>query len=88
MAEWSRPVFGTARHEAASEDQVLSVSKVASNSSGGVPGIGHFLPLRTVSFVAVRRDRAERIRPRSIESAGQHAAPPSWPPGVKRVLRQ
>ena len=45
VAEWSRPVFGTARHEAASEDQVLSVSKVASNSSGGVPGIGHNRPL-------------------------------------------
>ena len=33
--------FRNCRHEAASEDQVLSVSKVASNSSGGVPGIGH-----------------------------------------------
>ena len=29
LAEWSRPVFGTAHDEAASQDQVLNVSKVA-----------------------------------------------------------
>lgn len=54
VAEWSRPVFGTARHEAASEDQVLSVSKVASNSSGGVPGIGQLRSIVNVSKQAAR----------------------------------
>jgi hypothetical protein len=40
MADLRRPALRTACPEAASRDEVLNVSKVASNSSGGVPGIG------------------------------------------------
>ena len=50
VADLRRPALGTARPEAASQDEVLNVSKVASNSSDGVPGIGHFQPLAGGSY--------------------------------------
>ena len=40
MADLRQPALGTVRPEAASQDACLSVSKVASNSSDGVPGTG------------------------------------------------
>jgi hypothetical protein len=41
MADLRRPALRTACPEEASQDEVLNVSKVASNSSDGEPGIGH-----------------------------------------------
>ena len=40
MAGLRRPALGTAGPKPASQDVVLNVSKVASNSSAGAPGIG------------------------------------------------
>jgi hypothetical protein len=41
MADRRRPTFGTARSKPAGQDMGLNVSKVASISSTGAPGIGH-----------------------------------------------
>jgi hypothetical protein len=57
MADLRRPAFRTARPEAASQDQVLNVSKVASNSSDGVPGIGQERVLVEVRFRAGQQGR-------------------------------
>ena len=68
MAEWSRPVFGTSRPEAASQDQVLNVSKLASNSSDGGPALGH---RRT--FTADSLQEAQCPRRTQSESPGWRA---------------
>ena len=41
LADLRRPALRTACPRAASQDQVLNVSKVASNSSDGAPALGH-----------------------------------------------
>jgi len=40
LADLRRPALGTARPKPASQDVVLNVSKVASNSSAGTPALG------------------------------------------------
>ena len=42
VADRRRPTFGTARSKPAGQDMGLNVSKVASISSTGAPGIGHY----------------------------------------------
>ena len=52
MADLRRPILETARSKPARQDLVLNVSKVASNSSAGAPGIGHQLLVATGSLLA------------------------------------
>ena len=53
MADLRRPALGTARRKPASQDVVLNVSKVASNSSAGEPALGHE-PLLVLARATVR----------------------------------
>jgi hypothetical protein len=55
LADLRRPALGIARLEAPNQCAVLNVSKVASNSSDGGPGIGQQPVLATVGFVAAQR---------------------------------
>ena len=61
MAVLRRPALGTARHKPANQDVVLNVSKVASNSSAGAPGIGHLLSLTAVAALLPFRPSSERL---------------------------
>ena len=54
MADRRRPTFGTARRKPAGQDMGLNVSKVASISPTGAPGIGHQLTVATGGFLASR----------------------------------
>jgi hypothetical protein len=45
LADRRLPTFGTARSKPAGQDMGLNVSKVASNSSTGEPGLGQYRPL-------------------------------------------
>ena len=58
MADLRRPARGTSRPKAASQDAFLSVSKVASHSSDGGPGIGHkrYFASRPKSRLAVTQN--------------------------------
>ncbi len=51
MADRRRPALGTARPKPARQDVVLNVSKVASNSYAGAPGIGQDSTPATGSFL-------------------------------------
>ena len=54
LADRRRPTFGTARPKPAGQDMGLNVSKVASISSTGAPGIGHQESFATGRFQASR----------------------------------
>ena len=72
MADLRRPAVRTARPRAASQDQVLNVSKVASNSSDGAPALGHQESLATVRCLIARcgtgqrADRREFLQPSQV----------------------
>ena len=51
VADLRRPALGTARPEAATQDEVLIVSKVASSSCDGAPGIGQERNFADACFV-------------------------------------
>jgi len=68
MADRRLPTFGTARSKPAGQDMGLNVSKVASNSSTGAPGLGHNRSYREPKD-CVATDRCTRYcgrRPSSV----------------------